>query len=150
MRSIDDDNDNDPNERYDYDTIGYNDRLKRRCMYDVLKKYSHLLRPGVYPDDTRTIFLMTMCRLIDLSKLINDRKNYNKNVTRENKGKDDDESNSEIDEIGRWALEELSYDDNKGLFRDNRSAAVPGPLSVDERIERLERVILDDNLNVYF
>lgn len=118
---------------------GYNARLKRQCLYNVLNRYSHLLRPGIYPDDTRTAFLMTMCRLIDRSTELNAKKPV--------KDDDDDDNKDDNDEI--WKLNELSVADTKGLFDETKSAAVPGPLSTNERLDRFERVLLNPELNPY-
>lgn len=44
------------------------DEFKARCLRDVLANYPHLLRPGVYAGDARFVFLLCMCRAIDLAK----------------------------------------------------------------------------------
>lgn len=157
---------------------GYNARLKRQCLYNVLNRYSHLLRPGIYPDDTRTAFLMTMCRLIDRSAELNakpvtnyddddddnddddtknnkddtnkdDTKNDNDDTKDDNDDTKDDKDDTKDDNDEIWKLNELSVADTKGLFDETKSAAVPGPLSANERLNRLERVFLNPELNPY-
>lgn len=140
---------------------GYTDLLKQQCFYNILNKYSHLLRPAIYPDDTRTVFLLTMCKLIDRSNSIlqkkstknktsnNNNNNYNDDDDHDDNDDDDDNDNGN-NNIGKWNLQALWDNDRKGLFEDNRSAAVPGPLSQNERLDRLEKIILDATLNPYF
>lgn len=122
---------------------GYTDLLKQQCFYNILNKYSHLLRPAIYPDDTRTVFLLTMCKLIDRSNSYHDDDDHDDND-------DDDDNDNGNNNIGKWNLQALWDNDRKGLFEDNRSAAVPGPLSQNERLDRLEKIILDVTLNPYF
>lgn len=164
--------------KYDENLVnetGYNDRLKRQCMYNILNRYSNLLRPGIYTDDTRTIFLMTMCRLIDRSKElnsvtkieinensgnndgsgngnnnINDEKKLNQKNNRNNNNNNNNKNdNDDNDDEDIWRLAELSVADAKGLFDESKSAAVPGRLTPDERLRRLERILLDPNVNQY-
>lgn len=49
---------------------GYDDALKRQCMYKVLDEYSSVLRPALYPQDSKFALLASMCAMIDRSREI--------------------------------------------------------------------------------
>lgn len=100
----------------------YGDELKLKCLYSVLHQFSRFLRLGVFPDDTRFVFVATLCRLIDVA-----RSRY------------PPQSTSLAFDF--WDLNALSSDQDTFLGTSN-SVASPGLASTAERMNWLEKLIL--------
>lgn len=112
---------------------GYTDDLKLHILYELLKMYAHLLRPGIYPDDTRFLYLMTMCRLIDYSKEQIRRATVDEIVALPS-----------LDKLDVWHLGALSRDFSV-LLADQNTAAAVGRLTMLERMKKLESLIAYDD-----
>ena len=100
----------------------YGDELKLKCMYSVLHRFSRFLRLGVFPDDTRFLFVATLCRLIDVA-----RKRH--------------PPQSDSPAFDLWDLNALSNEQDTFLGTSN-SVASPGLASTAERMNWLEQLIL--------
>ena len=100
----------------------YGDELKLKCMYSVLHRFSRFLRLGVFPDDTRFLFVATLCRLIDVA-----RKRH--------------PPQSDSLAFDLWDLNALSSEQDTFLGTSN-SVASPGLASTAERMNWLEQLIL--------
>lgn len=101
----------------------YNDDLKLECLYSVIKEYARFLRPAIFPDDTRFIFIATLCRLIDVSR---------------------EKNTSTKESFDKWDLPALLAAQTT-FFTVSNSAAVSGKSNTAERMTRLEKLILNNN-----
>lgn len=100
----------------------YGDELKLKCMYSVMHQFSRFLRLGVFPDDTRFVFVATLCRLIDVAR-------------RRHPPRSDSLA------FDLWNLSALSSNQDTFLGISN-SVASPGLASTAERMNWLEQLIL--------
>lgn len=111
----------------------YDNDLKIQCAYDVVRAYSHILRPGVQWTDTKFIVLMTMCRMIDRSIELNDSA-----ISSVAEPSDADDT---------FDLETLSADDREMIFDKVGSIARDGKLSTNDRMDLMESIV---TMGTYF
>lgn len=104
----------------------YDNDLKIQCAYDVVRSYSHILRPGVQWTDTKFIILMTMCRMIDRSIELNDTV---------------ESSLVPSDADDTFDLDTLSSDDREMIFDKVGSIARDGKLSTNDRMDLMESIV---------
>lgn len=111
------------------DATLYDNELRLQCAYDVLRRYSHLLRPGLQWTDTKFIVLLTMCRMIDRSIELN---------TLSNDATVDSRPSADADDT--FNLTQLLADENVA-FKDRGSVARAGKLSTSERLDLMEKIV---------
>lgn len=108
-------------------TDAYTDEFKVRSLYNILHVYSPFLQLGVYPEDNQLAFLLTMCRMIDRSRELNDNNNDNNNDD-----VDDDYNDFE------WNLKDLINDFSTVFNNAFNSTVIRSRLTVDERRRAFE------------
>lgn len=109
---------------------GYDDDAKLRCLYSVARRYARFLRLGVFPDDTKFLFVATLCRLIDVAR-----------------AKHPDAASSagsgpvEGYVFDAWNLPALKTD-QASFFATANSASSAGLVSTVDRMNWIERMML--------
>ena len=109
---------------------GYDYDAKLRCLYSVARRYARFLRLGVFPDDTKFLFVATLCRLIDVAR-----------------AKHPDAASStgsgpvEGYVFDAWNLPALKTD-QASFFATANSASSAGLVSTVDRMNWIERMML--------
>lgn len=102
----------------------YDSNFKKKCLDQVIDDYSLFFRVSRYIEDTRSIYLLTMCSMLDAA-------------ANESSGSD---ANADVADVDPWDLDSLAENDQL-FFTETNWPSVEKNVSIYDQYERLLKVL---------
>lgn len=102
----------------------YDSNFKKKCLDQVIDDYSLFFRVSRYIEDTRSIYLLTMCSMLDAA-------------ANESSGSD---ANADVVDVDPWDLDSLAENDQL-FFTETNWPSVEKNVSIYDQYERLLKVL---------